>query len=155
MRFFLLFTAAGILMGQTVLPRPAPRINLLDACRGEVTVIAFVVTTCPHCQEFSKTLDSLARTKKICAREAAFDEDADITAFVRKLGLSFPVFKIERQAMLRFMGLPAGVRLGTPQIAVIDREGMIQAQSAREGSPLLMQPEVLGAIVNDLLRRRR
>jgi hypothetical protein len=43
--------------------------------------------------------------------------------------------------------------VGTPQIAVIDRAGLIQAQSAPEGSPFLMQPEILGAILNRLLKK--
>jgi hypothetical protein len=151
----LLVLAGGLSLAQPAMPRPAPRINFLEDCRGRVTVMAFIVTSCPHCQAFSKVLEDLTHTKHVCAREAAFNEDADITAFARDFRITFPVLKIERGVMNDFMGIPRGSRVGTPQIAVIDRAGMIQAQSAREGSPLLMQPEILGAIIDGLSQTKR
>ena len=150
----LLLLVGGLSLAQPTVPRPAPRINFLEDCRGKVTVLAFIVTSCPHCQAFSKVLEDLSRThKSICAREAAFNDDADITAFARNLQITFPVLKIERGVMNDFMGVPRGSRVGTPQIAVIDRAGMIQAQSAREGSPFLMQAEILRAIVESLAKQ--
>ena len=150
-QFGMLILAAGFALAQPAVPRPAPRINFLEDCRGRVTVMAFVVTSCPHCQAFSRVLEGLSGGKHICARIAAFNDDADVTAFARNFQLTFPVLKIEHGVMNDFMGVPRGSRVGTPQIAVIDRAGMIQAQSAQEGSPFLMQPEILGAIVNGLL----
>jgi glutaredoxin len=154
----LLMLFAGLALGQATMtqaavPRPAPRINFLEDCRGRVTVMAFIVTSCPHCQAFSKVLEDLSRTKSVCAREAAFNDDADITGFARSLQITFPVLKIGRGVMNDFMGVPRGSRVGTPQIAVIDRAGVIQAQSAREGSPVLMQPEILRAIVDRLAKQ--
>lgn len=148
----MLLLASGLILPQPAVPRPAPRINFLEDCRGRVTVMAFIVTSCPHCQAFSKVLEDLSRTKPVCARIAAFNDDADITTFARDFHLTFPVLKIERGVMNDFMGVPRGSRVGTPQIAVIDRAGMIQAQSAPGGSPFLMQPEILGAIVRELLK---
>ena len=149
----ILMLAGGLVLAQPTVPRPAPRINFLEDCRGRVIVMAFIVTTCPHCQAFSKVLEDLSRTKRVCARVAAFNEDADVTGFARKFQLTFPVLKIEHGVMNDFMGVPPGSRVGTPQIAVIDRAGMIQAQSAREGSPFLMQPEILGAILDRLSKQ--
>jgi len=148
----LLMLAGGLTLAQPTVPRPAPRINFLEDCRGKVTVMAFIVTSCPHCQAFSKVLEDLSHSKSVCAREAAFNEDPDIASFARSFRLTFPVLKIERGVMNDFMGVPRGSRVGTPQIAVIDRNGIIQAQSAREGSPILIQPEILGAIVDKLRR---
>jgi hypothetical protein len=152
-RLGLLMAAGGWILAQPAVPRPAPRINFLEDCRGRVTVMAFIVTGCSHCQAFSKTLEELSRKKPVCAREAAFNDDADITAFARNLRLTFPVLKVEHGVMNDFMGVPRGSRVGTPQIAIIDRAGLIQAQSAPEGSPFLMQPEILGAIIERLTRR--
>ncbi|HEY4364530.1 MAG TPA: redoxin domain-containing protein [Bryobacteraceae bacterium] len=148
----LLLLVGGSALAQPAVPRPAPRINFLEDCRGKVTIMAFIVTSCPHCQAFSKILEDLSHTKSVCAREVAFNEDADIVSFTRRFQLTFPVLKLERGLMNDFMGVPRGSRVGTPQIAVIDRNGIIQAQSAREGSPILMQPEILGAIVEKLRR---
>jgi hypothetical protein len=151
-RLCMLFLASGLILAQPAVPRPAPRINFLEDCRGKVTVMAFIVTSCPHCQAFSRLLEDLSRTKPVCARVAAFNDDADVTWFARNFQLTFPVLKIEHGVMNDFMGVARGSRVGTPQIAVIDRAGMIQAQSAPAGSPFLMQPEILGAIVRDLLK---
>jgi hypothetical protein len=155
--FGMLILAGGLIFAQHALaqpavPRQAPRINFLEDCRGSVTVIAFIVTSCPHCQAFSRVLEDLSRTKPVCARVAAFNDDADIISFARHFQLTFPVLKVERGVMNDFMGVARGSRVGTPQIAVIDRAGIIQAQSEAGGSPVLMQPGILGAIVNRLLK---
>jgi peroxiredoxin len=132
-------------------PRPTPRLNLLELCRGKVTVIAFVVTGCPHCKAFTRdVLEPLYESRRICAVAIAFDEDADTARFSREQKLTFPVFKLDRKVVREFLGIPGEDRaLGTPQVVVIDRAGIIQAQSAAAGSPLLLQP----AILRDLIER--
>lgn len=133
-------------------PRPAPRLNLLSQCRGKVTIVAFIVTTCPHCQAFTRTvMEPLYESRRICALAIAFDEDGDVAKFAAKQRLTFPVFKLERKLVREFLGLGGPDRaLGTPQVVVIDKAGVIQAQSAPEGSPLLTQPAVIREIVGRL-----
>jgi hypothetical protein len=133
-------------------PRPAPRLNLLEPCRGRVTVAAFIVTGCAHCQAFTRrVMEPLYQSKQICAVAVAFDQDADTGRFSNDQGLTFPVYKLERKVVREFLGLTGPDRtLGTPQVVVIDKAGMIRAQSAAAGSPLLLQPAVIREIVERL-----
>ena len=66
--------------------------------------------------------------------EAAFDEKADVSAYAKQLGISFPVGVAGRREAFAFLGIAGSVRIGTPQVVLIDRRGVIRAQSAPEGS---------------------
>jgi hypothetical protein len=151
MRFLALFCLSlGGALAQPGLPRPAPRINLLEPCRGKITVAAFIVTTCAHCQAFTRNvMEPMYEAGRICAMAVAFNQDADTARFVREQTLTFPVYKIERKIVREFLGMTGEDRrpIGTPQVVVIDKSGFIQAQSAPEGSPLLLQAEVIREIV--------
>ncbi len=134
------------------LPRPAPQLNLLAPCHGKVTVAAFIVTSCPHCQAFAhRVMEPLKESGQICAVAIAFDEDADTGRFAAEQKLTFPVFRLERAPVRAFLGMTGQDRvIGTPQVVVIDKRGMIQAQSAPEGSPLLLQWSVIRELVERL-----
>lgn len=142
---------APVACGQTV-PRSAPALNLLAPCKGRVALVAFVVTTCPHCKAFTKdVMEPLYEAKRVCAVAIAFDRDGDTARFAAQQRLTFPVFKLDRELVRQFLGLSGpDRRLGTPQVVVIDKHGMIQAQSTPEGSPLLMQRGVIGDLVERL-----
>jgi peroxiredoxin len=150
---------------QPALPRSAPDFNvtepsgrttLLSSYRGDVVVLAFVVTTCQHCQalsvELEKMLDEFS-PRGLRVVEIAFDENADVSGYVKKLGITFPVGKCGHDQMREFLRISGSGRIGTPQVIVIDRIGMIRAQSAPEGSPLLQSPDVLRSVIASLLKR--
>jgi len=144
--------ACAFAFAQPPLPRPAPSLNVLSPCKGQVTVAAFIVTTCPHCQRFTRNvMEPMYTGKEICAVAIAFDEGGDAARFASAQGLTFPVYRIERKFVREFLGLTGPDRIiGTPQVVVIDKRGRIQAQSKPEGSPLLLQREVLHEIVERL-----
>ena len=108
--------------------------NVLEPCRGKVTtVVAFIVTGCPHCKAFTRdVLEPLYEAKRVCAVAIAFDVDeADTARFSRDQKLTFPVFKLERKVVREFLGVSGEDHaLGTPQVVVIDKFGIIQAQQA-------------------------
>lgn len=157
--------ALAAAVAQPALPRPAPefravepggRVITLSGCRGDVVVLAFIVTQCSHCQAVSRVLQSMSAefgSQGFQVLAAAFDPHADVPGFVRRMGLAFPVAQTDRNAVREFMGIASDGRIGTPQIAVIDRRGMIRAQSAPAGSPLLQSPDVLRALVASLLKK--
>jgi peroxiredoxin len=134
-----------------VVPRPAPALNLLAPCKGKLTLLAFIVTTCPHCKAFTRqVMEPLHESKQICAIAVAFDQEGDTERFSRQSGLTFPVFKLDRKLVREFLGIAGPDRaLGTPQVVLIDKAGTVQAQSAPEGSPLLLQQ----AVIRDLVER--
>jgi len=148
--FLLAFSASA-----QVVPRPAPNVEAFGAQRGEVVVMAFMVTTCTHCQAVSRELETLYAEMKgrgLRVIGCVFDEGADPLAFSRKQQLSYPVMSVPRTTVEQFMGIAPGSRIGTPQLAFVDRRGMIRAQSAVAGSPLLQSPEVLRSLITALLK---
>jgi len=117
--------------------------------------MAFMVTTCTHCQAVSRELETLYAEMKgrgLRVIGCVFDEGADPLAFSRKQQLSYPVMSVPRTTVEQFMGIAPGSRIGTPQLAFVDRRGMIRAQSAVAGSPLLQSPEVLRSLITALLK---
>ncbi|HEX5431189.1 MAG TPA: TlpA disulfide reductase family protein [Bryobacteraceae bacterium] len=156
--FICVSIAAQALFSQPRPPRPAPEFPgiALSSYRGDVVLLAFIVTTCTHCQRASGVFQQLQNefgSRGLRVIEVAFDEKADTAGFAKRFGLSFPVSRSPRKNVMAFLGLPADARLGTPQVVLIDRIGMIRAQSAREGSPMLQTKDVLESLIASMLRR--
>lgn len=164
MKYWISLIMLAIASGQTV-PRPAADLELTEAggshvslagYRGNAVVVAFMVATCKHCQAVSQELERMyvdygQRGLRVIG--AIFDGDAP--QFALRFHLVYPVASVPRSTMERFMGVPQGTRVGTPQLAFIDRRGMIRAQSQREGSPMLQQPEVIRGIIEMLIKGAR
>lgn len=152
MKFISFVLLSLMVSAQPPVPRPAPRLNLLEPCRGKVTVAAFIVTGCPHCQAFTRgVMEPLYQARQVCAVAIAFNQDADTARFATDQRLTFPVYKLERKQVRAFLGLTGPDRpLGTPQVVVIDKAGKIQAQSAAQGTALLLQPAVIRELVEKL-----
>ncbi len=147
--------AGGLaVMAQGPVPRPAPELKIVEASgkttrlssyRGRLVLLAFISTQCPHCQRASGVFEQLLHefAGKLQVAEVAFDEGGDTAAFAKRFGLSFPV-GVGTSALARdFLGITRGARLGTPQVVVMDRSGMIRAQSERLGSPILQTHDYL------------
>lgn len=164
MKSFVLLMA---LSHATAAPRPAPELTLrdlggreitLDGYRGKVVVVAFLSTACPHCQMVSRELEGLyvdLGQQGLRVMGGVFNEGADAAEFARRFGLIYPIGAVPRSTVERFMGIAQGSRIGTPQLAVVDRGGMIRAQSEAKGSPLLQQADVLRSLVIALLKVSR
>jgi peroxiredoxin len=158
---FLLVTAAA--PAQPALPRPAPefqvrepsgRTTMVSSYRGHVAVLAFVVTTCSHCQALSIELQRMLEEfgpRGLKVAESVFDEHGDIPGYVQKLRLTYPVGQCSREQMRNFLEMSWNGRIGTPQVVVIDRMGMIRAQTAPAGSPLLQSADVLRGLIESLM----
>ena len=151
-----LLALCSILPGQTV-PRPAPELTVtantkLSDFRGRIVVLAFISDECPHCQSVSRVMEQLSRefAGKLTAAEVAFNAGADVRKFAQRFGLTFPIGTATPDAVHAFLEIPRGLRLGTPQMVIIDQKGMIRAQSERLGTPLLQTPEFLRSLVRAL-----
>ena len=95
--------AGGVaLKAQGPVPRLAPEINIVEASgrttmlssyRGQVVLLAFISTECPHCQRASALFEQLSHefSGRLKVAEVAFNEGADAGVFTRRFGLSFPV----------------------------------------------------------------
>jgi peroxiredoxin len=164
MRILSLLAVSVSLLAQGPVPRPAPELKIVDASgkatalssyRGSVVLLAFVSTQCGHCQRASLVFERLAQefAGRLRVMEAAFDEGADTKEFRQRFGLTFPVGTTTSDTTHAFLGIAAGTRVGTPQVVVIDRTGMIRAQSERLGSPLLQTSDFLRALVNAIFKQ--
>ncbi len=148
-KILLLLTLSALASAQPKLPRPAPALNLLSPCKGRPTVLAWIVTTCPHCKAFTHSvLEPEYESGRVCAVAIAFDDEGDTAKFAREQGLTFPVYKLSREVMRAFMGMTGPDRpVGTPQVAIIDKHGIIQAQSEPAGSPILQRRVIIDSIL--------
>ena len=162
-RALLVLAGSFALSAQALVPRPAPELKIVEASgkttmlssyRGRVVLIAFISTQCVHCQAASRVFEQLARQfpGRLQVAEVAFDERADTASFTKRFGLTFPVGSSSSDAAHAFLGITAGMRLGTPQVVAIDRTGVIRAQSERLGTPMLQTPEFLRDLLNAMFK---
>ena len=132
---------------------------LLSSLKGKVVVVQFLYTTCPHCQALSKELTKLAAElgPNVQMMGVAFEEDeaakeAGAAAnYVRTYGVSFPVGYATRDTVMSYLGLSVMDRFVVPQVAIIDKKGVVRAQSAPMGTTELQTPDYLRGFIKDLL----
>lgn len=139
-----ILTAAGALAQQ----RPAPefKFHLVDGTpvplskyKGKVCVVEFLFTTCPHCQHTSQVLSNLYTEygpKGFQPLGVAFNEQAImlVPEFIKSFHVNYPVGVATREKVLEFLALKADSRLMVPQVAIIDKKGVIRFQSSVEGN---------------------
>jgi len=131
----------GSAPGATI-PRPAPELaihmtdgsqTLLSSYRGKVVLLAFVFTTCPHCQNVTGILNNLQveyAPKGVQVLESCFNDGAaNLTAaFKSQYARGFPVGYNEKLTVLEFLQHSAMEPYFVPIIVYVDRKGMIRSQ---------------------------
>jgi thiol-disulfide isomerase/thioredoxin len=133
---------------------PSGKQTLLSSFKGKVVVIQFLSTTCSHCQATSRELSAMkAEMPGVQFMGVAFNEATPsmADAYVKQLGIHFPVAYAGLETVLSFLGFSATERLTVPQMAIIDKKGVIRAQSAPLGSPELQDRKTLTPLINRLL----
>ena len=139
---------------------PSGKQLLLSSFKGNVVVLTFIYTTCPHCQDESRMLTKLYREmgpRGLQVLGVAFNDNAGILvpAFVEQFGVPYPVGASAREPVLNYLGISDSVmapRWVVPQIVVIDRKGNIRAQSPMQGDPNLQQEAYMRNLIEALLR---
>ncbi len=147
-RFSLLAAALGVALVAVfaaTVPRPSPELKieqvggptlLLSQYRGKVVALAFVITTCPHCQHFSELLDKMYKIygpRGFRPIDAAFNDGAVtlVNAFKADHNLTFPVGVVSRDDVYKYLERPAAQpNFFVPQVVFLDRRGVIRAQYA-------------------------
>jgi peroxiredoxin len=174
MRISRLFLAVSLVacsvLAQPPTPRKAPELtvvepsgkqSLLSSYRGKVVALAFVLTTCPHCQAECQVLTKLhdeLGPKGFQPLAVAFNDNAQmlVPGFVQNLHLNFPVgYAKDRATVTDFLQLSDKEPWNVPQMVLIDRRGMIVAQSAPKGSPELQEEASLRKKITDLLEAKK
>jgi thiol-disulfide isomerase/thioredoxin len=158
-----LLVALGVsAFSAAVVPRPAKELeivepggkqDLLTSYKGKVVVVQFLYTTCPHCQAYSQLLTKIQKDygSKIQCLGAAFNEaDGGMVAnYIAQYKVGFPVGPVSRDTVLSFLGISIVERFVVPQIALIDKKGVIREQTEANPSaimPLQDETHLRGAI---------
>jgi thiol-disulfide isomerase/thioredoxin len=136
-------------------PRKSPPFSILrvghdplqiESFRGKVVVLAFISTTCPHCQELTKELGPMS--KEYAARgvqflECAFNPEAQagVPGFIEQFQPPFPVGYSSREAVESYLQRTVmdTTPLWVPHLVFLNRGGVIQADIAGD-SPFMSDP---------------
>lgn len=126
-----------------VLPRKATDLQIqlngakpieLSQYRGKPVVLAFILTTCPHCQFTTGLLVKLQTefvAKGLQVIECAVNDGAaaEVPSFIQRFHTNFPVgYSTDTFSVLNFMQHPASAVPKMPMLAFIDRHGIIREQ---------------------------
>jgi thiol-disulfide isomerase/thioredoxin len=169
----ILFTSGLALQAAAPVPRPTKEFTiilpsgqqkLLSSYRGKVVMMACMFTTCPHCQALSKVITKLQQDlgpKGFQAFGAVFNEEvntpnpsvnAQVTAnFANQFAAGFPVGYAPQASVMSYLGLSDIERWVVPQVVIIDRKGVIRAQSASQGTADLQTEDYLRKYLGELL----
>lgn len=153
---------------QPALPRAADDFRITDPsgktltvseCRGKVVVMQFLYTTCSHCQATARMLSTLEKEfgpRGLQVIGVAFNPEAQrssvIGDFVKTNDIAFPVGAATPEVALAYLKLPVMERFVVPQIVVIDRHGMIRAQSSGQGTAELQDETYMRSLLDGLLK---
>jgi glutathione peroxidase-family protein len=137
----LILAGAFAAAGQQIPRKAAPfTINLnggkriqLEDYKGKCVVLAFILTTCSHCQATTGLLNRLQKEygpRGLQVLEAAIDQGAEafVPRFIQQYQTQFPVGFTEFRFAQEFMQHPPMKTMYMPGLAFIDRQGNVVAQ---------------------------
>lgn len=117
--------------GEFVIHMPNGSEQLLSSYRGKVVVMAFMYTTCTHCQH---TAGVLAKVQSEYGPKGAqvlgvtFDQDAakNVANFIKTFGVNYPCGYSTPDQVTKFLHAPAEYYV--PMLAFIDQTGTVRSQ---------------------------
>lgn len=112
--------------------------KLLTSYRGKVVLMAFMYTTCPHCQRTAGILSHIQTeyaAKGVQVLGVTFDQTAqrDVAQFDKLYATGFPCGYASMDQVKKF--LHVGDDFYVPMMAFIDRTGTIRLQIVSHGDP--------------------
>jgi peroxiredoxin len=164
---FILFAAIALAIPE--LPRKSPEFTivqpggketLLSSYRGKVVLLGFFATWCQHCQNTAKVFNGLQQafgSEGLQAIGIAINPEADdakVREFSHLYAPSFPVGLSKPDNALSYLQISVMERWVYPQVVLIDRKGMIRAQSDIKGTPELQELVTLRPQIEKLLNER-
>jgi thiol-disulfide isomerase/thioredoxin len=160
---------ASIVLAKPPVPRagkdltavePSGKKISLASLKGQVVMVQFLHTTCPHCQATARMLTGLQaklgpRGLKVVG--VAFNDEAQghpevVRGFIEQNGVGFPVGLATENDVLGYLEIPVMTRFVVPQMVILDRKGTIRAQSEFLGSAELQNEDYLTKLLDGLLK---
>jgi peroxiredoxin len=165
------FLFFGSTMGSLVratgpVPRKAPDLTIVDSAgkqtrlssyNGKVVLVEFLMTNCPHCMRIGKMIAKLdwdLKSRGLQAVGVAFDPNVNgqmVKDFTDRFAVTYPVGYVSSETVDAYLGRGAKERMRVPQIVVIDRKGVIRAQSLPDGEKNLEDEQYLRTLLDGLL----
>jgi thiol-disulfide isomerase/thioredoxin len=139
----LCLTALGLttMAPAATLPRPTPDLTIKTPSgpispsqfKGKIVLLAFIQTTCPHCQHATGILSGLQKqygNNGLRIIASAFNDKADVLVpgFIQQFRPAFPVGSNTHQEVLNYLNHSVMQPLFVPTMVFIDRKGMIRYQ---------------------------
>ena len=119
--------------GEFAIRLPNGQTTLLSQYGGKVVLLAFISTTCPHCQHTTQVLSAIqneyaARGVQVLA--AAFNPDAAqlVPGFIGQFHPTFPVGSADRESVLEYEQASLAKPNYVPELIFIDRKRVIRVQ---------------------------
>jgi peroxiredoxin len=136
---------------------PSGNTTPLSSFKGQVVVIEFLLIQCPSCLRVAQTINKLYSEmggRGFRPIGIAFDNgisEPAVRSFVQLLKINYPVGYATSDQVDRYLGRAIMVRFQVPQVVVIDRAGVIRAQSRPSGEANLTDESYLRNLVGELL----
>jgi cytochrome oxidase Cu insertion factor (SCO1/SenC/PrrC family) len=143
-----LILASSILASaqQPKLPRKAPELAIqtapdtylwLSQYTGKTCIVAFILTTCPHCQFTTGVLNRIQKdyaSRNVQVLASAIDpmSSLQIPGFQKQFMPAFPVGYNDQNYIMKFLGLPANDPMLMPHLVFVDAHGTIRAELAAD-----------------------
>jgi peroxiredoxin len=149
-----------------LVPRDSPEFTIVDpsgnttplsSFKGQVVVMEFLLIQCPSCLRVAVTINKLhgeMAGRGFRPVGIAFDDgisEPAMRSFVQLLKINYPVGYTTSDQVDRYLGRTPIVRFQVPQVVVIDRAGVIRAQSRPTGEANLTDETYLRNLVRELL----
>jgi len=142
--------AAGDPNAEPKVPRKATDIGIqiapekylwLSEHSGQTCILAFILTTCPHCQFTTGVLSRIAKDyagKDVWIAASAVEpmSSLNIPDFKKTFTPAFPVGYNDQGYVSKFLGLPPNEPVFFPQVVFIDRNGIVRAQFTGGDKPM-------------------
>jgi peroxiredoxin len=141
-----------------VFQSPDGKQTLLTSYKGKTIVLAFMFTTCPHCQHTAQQVLTKVQTeykgKDVQVLGAVFDAGAPLRVqqFNTQLGLNFPCGFSTQENVLKFLQLPADDPFFVPILVFIDRNFNIRSQYIGDEKFLANQEVNIRAEIDKMLK---
>ncbi len=153
-------------VAEAQVPRASPEFTIVDpsgkttplsSFKGQVVVIEFLLYRCPSCLRIAQTINKLhgeMADRGFRPIGIVFDDGVTepvVRDLVQLLKLNYPVGYTTSDQVDRYLGRAVLIRFQVPQVVVIDRAGVIRAQSRPSGETDLVNETYLRNLVRALL----
>jgi peroxiredoxin len=134
--------------------------TLLSKQKGDVVLVQFLYTNCPHCQATAEVFSKLQKElgpRGLHVFGVAFNDETQsnpelVREFVTAHTVTFPVGVASRETVMSYLGISVMSRFVVPQVMVVDRKGVVRAQSELMGTPELQDEAYMRSFLEGLLK---